>query len=512
MEGTREDVLKSINDWTMDYNAPNILWLKGHPGVGKSAIAAQVVEQLSTLRRLGSSFSFQRQNAAILTPHALWCTVAYDFARRHPTARRIMIAKLEEEEFHLVTNNIEMLFRHFIHEPLLGSVDIPTARSPVVVIDALDECGGLEGQNSTHRRQLIETLRNWSRLPGKFKLVVTSRGENDIERLFSATSHHPIEISAGQTVNARSSSDIRIFLTERFRQIAERYPRSLSPTWPGPQIVNKLTERAAGLFIWAETVVKFITLGEPQRRLKLVFEDGEAGDIDELYKQVLSNVFQRPRKNDIDDLRSIVGTIIFAKAPLSFSSLAQLLSANTSTVEHICNALQSILDSTRMLQFHHQSFVDFMLNKDKCPQEYLIDPHDQHHSLVLACLQTMRDNLRFNICNIESSYLRNDDIPDLASRADKHIPLHLFYSSCWWASHLSEIEFDVTTLGRLQFFTRNQFLAWLEVLSIKKQVNLASQMLLSLIRWIPVSSYSCDIGCYTVSLRYYTSRIARMTR
>jgi MoxR-like ATPase len=162
MEGTREDVLKGIHDWTMDFEAPNILWLKGHPGVGKSAIAMGVVEQLSTMRRLGSSFFFQRQNAAVLTPHALWCTVAYDLARRHPTARRIVIAKLEEEELSPENTNVETLFRHFIHEPLMGSTGIPVARSPVVVIDALDECGGLEGPNSTHRRQLIETLRNWN--------------------------------------------------------------------------------------------------------------------------------------------------------------------------------------------------------------------------------------------------------------------------------------------------------------------------------------------------------------
>jgi hypothetical protein len=488
MEGTREDVLKEISDWTMDFEAPNILWLKGHPGVGKSAVATVVVEQLSAMRRLGSSFFFQRQNSSILTPHALWRTVAYDLARRHPTARRIMITKLVEDEVIPSTTNIETLFCHFIHEPLIGSMGVPTARSPVVVIDALDECGGLEGQNSTHRRHLMATLRNWSRLPSKFKLIVTSREDNDIEGLFSAIPHHPIEIPAGQRVGARSSRDIQIFLTDRLRLIAKKYPRSLSPSWPEAHIVNELTDRAAGLFIWAETVVKFISRGEPQRLLNLVLEGRETGDIDELYKQILSTVFQHPSSEDVLDFKSVVGTIIFAKAPLSFLPLAKLLSTNESTVEHICNALRSILDSTGILQFHHQSFVDFMLNKDKCPQEYLLDQHDQDRNLTLACLRTMRDNLRFDICSFDSSYLRNDDIPDLASRADEHIPTHLFYSSCWWASHLSKINFDDTTFDHLRYFMRRQFLHWLEVLSIKKHVNLASEMLLSLIRWIPVRS------------------------
>jgi 2-phosphoglycerate kinase len=66
MEGTRQDILKRIDAWTTDFDAPNILWLKGHPGVGKSAISARVVERLGAAKRLGSRFFFQRQAASIV--------------------------------------------------------------------------------------------------------------------------------------------------------------------------------------------------------------------------------------------------------------------------------------------------------------------------------------------------------------------------------------------------------------------------------------------------------------
>ncbi|KIM27688.1 hypothetical protein M408DRAFT_24339, partial [Serendipita vermifera MAFF 305830] len=72
MEGTREDVLKAVFDWVADYEAANIFWLMGHPGVGKSAIAASLVEKLRDTARLGSSSFFQRERSNAMTTSALW--------------------------------------------------------------------------------------------------------------------------------------------------------------------------------------------------------------------------------------------------------------------------------------------------------------------------------------------------------------------------------------------------------------------------------------------------------
>lgn len=85
-----------------------------------------------------------------------------------------------------------MLFSQLIEAPLLASDD-----APIVVVDALDECGGLDGRHSDNRKDLMRTVAAWSGLPSRFKLVITSRVESDIERLFSTIPHHPIEILAG---------------------------------------------------------------------------------------------------------------------------------------------------------------------------------------------------------------------------------------------------------------------------------------------------------------------------
>jgi NACHT domain len=491
MEGTRLDILERINTWMTDFDAPNILWVKGHPGVGKSAISSSLVEQLGAEKRLGSRFFFQRQAATSMTTSALWRTVAYDLARRYPALRKHLLAALKEDEAIPATVDINKLFRQLIEEPIVASGEIPPERLPIVVIDALDECGGLDGQHSDARRSLMRTLGSWSRLPGRFKLVVTSRDESDIARVFSRTKHDPIKISAGQMVEAQSSQDIRTFVMNQLQErVLDQYDDALPSNWPGPQIVDDLVVKAAGLFIWAQTVVTFISKGEPQQRLNLVLKGSGTGDMNTLYSQILSTAFGGANNEEIDNLRRVLGTVTLAKEPLPFLSLRQLLSLEAPTVRHICNGLQSILESKDTLRFHHQSFVDFLIDPDRCPPIFLIRPKQESRSLTLACLKTMKRELKFNICHLESSYLRNNDIPDVDSRIKECIPLHVSYSCQFWARHLGETAFDTEILDCVEYFMSGQFLFWLEVLSLTKRVNIASSMLLLLVDWLKVSFQS----------------------
>ena len=83
----------------------------------------------------------------------------------------------------------------------------------------------------------------------------------------------------------------------------------------------------------------------------------------------------------------------------------------------------------------------------------------------------MRDELKFNICELESSYCRNEEIPDLNDRISRFIPEALQYSSLFWTNHLddlgsstsgnSDVKFAVSS-----FVTSTKFLFWLEALSL----------------------------------------------
>ncbi|KIM20492.1 hypothetical protein M408DRAFT_81909, partial [Serendipita vermifera MAFF 305830] len=487
MEGTRQNILAQILRWMDDVNAPNIFWLKGYPGVGKSAIATSFVERLRSLGRLGSSFFFQREKANSMTPNALWRVVAYDLARQYPAIKEKILVALKNDETIMTTPNVDTLFRQLVYDPLVASKGTLIESPPVVIMDALDECGGLDGQRSEHRRSFLRTLKDWSRLPHKFKLFVTSRDESDIGRLFSTISHHVVEVLTGESVEAQSSGDIEKFLRFRFQEISAAYPKSLRPDWPGSPMIQKLTEKSQGLFIWVKVITNFAGSGDPEEQLSRILCGGGAGDMSTLYSFILNSFFPNPSSALIASFRLILGAVILAKIPLSVPSLINLLSLKPTTMEHICNGLHAVMDSQDTLRIQHQSFVDFLIDPSKCPSAFLIDPKRENQSLTTACLRTMEDGLQFNICDLETSYLRNSDVPNLAARVKERIPPELAYSCFFWASHLKDTPFGSEEVRYLEDFMNKQFLYWLEALSLTKRVNTASIMLWTLIDWLQVS-------------------------
>ncbi|KIM29184.1 hypothetical protein M408DRAFT_22993 [Serendipita vermifera MAFF 305830] len=402
LEGTRQDILARVDAWAMEADAPNILWINGYPGVGKSAIATSIVEKWRLSGRLGSSFFFRRDGAEAMTPHSLWL--------------------LAENDALLTTSNVDKLFREFIHSPLVASSAIPVEKSPIIVVDALDECGGYDGQYSDHRAGLIRTLKSWSSLPGTFKLVVTSRRENDIEQMISKIPPRPLSILAGKATSFQSSEDIQTFLRHEFRQIVSLYP-SMPPDWPGEQVIRNLTSLASGLFIWVKTVLKLLRRGELERTLKEILNG--AGSMASLYKCILDMSFPNQSMEDVNDFRSILGAIIFAKVPLDVTSVAHFLSISNSAIGYICNGLHSVLEHEEALRIHHQSFVDFLLDPEECPTQFLINKQRESRTLTMACLHVMKMHLRFNICDLSSSYIRNQDVPDLDLRIKARITSHL---------------------------------------------------------------------------------------
>jgi hypothetical protein len=493
MDETRQDILTKAHGWIGNLDAPNILWVSGHPGVGKSTIASTLVTSLGTSHRLGSSFFFVRDNPTLATPAALWCSVAYDLAQLYPVVLRVVLDKLHEQEVGVNTANIGMLFRRLIEEPLKLAVEIPKDRLPVVVVDALDECGGLDGPRSRHRENLLKTIRSWSRLPSIFKLIVTSRREDDIMRAFSSVRHESIPLLSGESVGIESSDDIHLFLKARFARIAEGYPDSLPCTWPGPAIINELTSRAAGLFIWATTVTEFIDKGEPEEQLGHIQKGNiKDGDLTALYSRILVISFGRPSADVLNAFHIIVGAIILMKTPLRRTDYLRLLPVKATMLDFICKGLQSVMVSGDVLRFNHKSFVDFLTDPTVCPKEFLIDVITQNETLALASLQVMA-GLEFNICGIETSHVRNGDILNLDERVKRTISTHVRYSCLFWADHLQATAFSLKLLHEVKVFMRTRLLYWIEVLSLVKEVRVATGILKVVVDWCDVSFFLCGV-------------------
>jgi hypothetical protein len=495
MNGTRKDVLSSVDDWLNDFtiDTRNILLLSGSPGSGKSTIAASMVSDLDRRKRLGSSFAFKHSEASLSDPTAVWRTVASDLARFHPSVKDSLVEILGRVEPGRA--DIDLQFQRLIEESLMQNVKKLSHNPPVVVLDALDECGSdrsLFGQ----RRQLFDTLRKWSNLPRAFKLIVTTRDER-LPSSFRDVCRHVV-LETGGRVTPMASDDIRLFLRTRFGEISERYP-SLS-TWPGGLTIERLTRRAAGLFIWAETLVRFVDNGKcfPKHQLDLVLRGdfGKEGDVlNGLYRRIIDVSFEDSDQRVLDAFLTIVGTIVLAKVPICRADIAGFLNATVeeSDIDFILDKLSSVIsigNTDRMIYVCHLSFVDFICDTTGYPK-YAIDRAMHSRNLALACFQIMKSGLKFNICGLETSHLLNNQVQDLTARIEKSIPPRLAYACRFGLQHLRDMpqggSSGVELLNHVNHFLHVQFLYWLEAMSIIEEVPSAMTTSFAVVQWLEVS-------------------------
>jgi len=267
-----------------------------------------------------------------------------------------------------------------------------------------------------------------------------------------------------------------------------------------------LARKAEGLFQWAAVAGRFI-LDPPEcfgfskkkcinHLLKLTTDRDRQDPLDELYKEVLGGYFTRPETRLL--FRSVVGQLLTASEPLSIRSLTTLrghaLNDNddADSVVMMLRRLGSLFsnvtlsDDTLPIVPLHTSFRDFLTNKEKSG-DFSIAVRDAHYELALSCLGLMLRDLRFNVCNIESSYLANKDIHGLEARVAKYLPPALFYACRFYDDHLEHLGFEIGLFGKLRAFFETRFLFWLEALSLTGDMGLASPALSTLNVWLTSS-------------------------
>ena len=143
---------------------------------------------------------------------------------------------------------IHRLFEDLIETPLSILGDVPCKELPVIVIDALDECGGLRHDlpAKDDYEGLLRTLKRWVQVDHlkRFKLVITSRPEDPITKMFPDSVRTHVNIPSGSEVKPEDSAsdDIRAFLKSLFDTIG------MELTWTA-KALDYLVPRATGIFI-----------------------------------------------------------------------------------------------------------------------------------------------------------------------------------------------------------------------------------------------------------------------
>ncbi len=422
LPGTRTAFLDFIVNWVNCPGSERSLVLFGQAGTGESSIAHEIARRFDAMHRLTSSFNFLGKGQSKHEVYHFFTTLAHDLSDRYPSFKAALGRIVKgDSSLRVRTRDYPILFESLILKPL---EDLHIIGPILVVIDALDESGNTTDRNGLHTF-LAKIL---SKLPSNFRVVITSRSEDGIQSAFDGAPSARIKYMNDSQLAARTDDDILTYL------------QNLLPLDDFLKHGVALARKAEGLFQWAAAAGRF-TLGPPDcfgfskkkcinHLLKLTTDRDRQGPLDDLYKEVLEGYFTHPETRLL--FRSVVGQLIAAFESLSIRSLTTLrgYASNDNDDAHsvvtMLRRLGSLFsnvnspDGTLPVVPLHTSFRDFLINKDKSG-DFSIDLRAAHYGLAHSCLGLVLRDLRFNICNIESSHLANKDIESLEARVAKHL-------------------------------------------------------------------------------------------
>ena len=483
LEGTRQEYLDPIMKFLFDDKHPNIFWLTGAAGSGKSTIAVTTSDMCGKKGSPPAHMFFEREKA---DPTAVVRTIAYTLAESYPSLAQRIFEALQADK-NLPSTPIRNQFEKLLLGPICAT-DI--AGPAIVVLDALDECG-----TAAQRRELLELLTtDFAKLPSKVRVLITSRPEDDImEELQSRNYVRRMEL---QHKSDEGRRDVNEYIRREMTKALGKRAPSARELDGNLQVLN---EAANGLFIWASTAVKMVASSDDRRRkldwLAKNIQSVAVFGIDGLYATALAasgvswdDPVSRKR------FSSILGLVLVAKEAMTGDVIEAFLGAKAEAADLTLSRLQSVVsyEPGKPIRLHHASFADYLLSPQRSGgKPWHVEETERKQDMTERCFDIMATNLRFNICGIESSFIPNSEVPGLQERIDKNIPPYLSYACRFWSLHMCELENPeglTVVRSKLGDFANARLLYWLEVLSLTDCfTRVAGRALNDASSWIEVS-------------------------
>jgi len=496
LRGTRTDLLLQLEHWLKDEQDRRVFWLDGLAGTGKSTIAQTFAEISFADGKLGASFFCSRDFEDRSNLQAIFPTLAFQLAYRYLPFREQLVQILKANPD---IGRESLCFQ--IERIIVGPLKATWIRT-LIIIDALDECKDEEPASA-----ILSVLSRYVDKIPNVKFFITGRPEPQIRSGFRLKSLQPVtEVLRLHDIKQSSvDSDIKLFFRTQLTNIAKtRSDCDFTQDWPSPSDINILCKKAAGFFIYASTVVKFVAFKSrtPTEQLVRIISlpqntahEGRSG-IDLLYAQVLEQVVDEVDA-DAEEVhscfRTVVGAVLLVLNPLSARALSDLLRVSTlSTLRSLHSLLlipESIEDPVRAF---HKSFSDFLMDSSRCKdKQFFVDPTVHHAEILFSCLKLMGERLKRNICNLED-YAVLSEVKDISAYKKEYIGDALQYACQFWTKHLLEIPVGSSHTEEVQKaidkFFRTHLLYWIEVLALTGNLSVGICAMNDIEQWYALVS------------------------
>ncbi len=378
--GTRLHLLEKMTYWRSHEPQPwrDIFWITGPAGCGKSVIARTLAEMCEIDGQLGAAL-FLSQASERIDIFRIIPTIVYQLAQRDQLYGQFLVSAFRKDPG-ILTKPMHVQLRKLLRDPRrtqqYEGQDI-TLDPLVIILDGFDQCG-----DAVEQLEFIDAIDNYTNrqlYDPPFVWAIFSRRESHLKqslarfeggRLYGI--HLKLPIS-----DTRSMRDVNKFLIDGFWGIRERYSAKLHfRTWPTSVQFERIVHASSGYFPFAYCILQYI--GDERRQdpvaqlaTFLEFLDNPLPSparlfdpLDNIYRQVLSNVPEEDLSNVLDILR-------FSVSNLGGScTLPSIQFALHLCREHIYDALQSlhsVVDvppferaASQGLRFYHSSFPEFL--------------------------------------------------------------------------------------------------------------------------------------------------------
>ncbi|KAF3065402.1 Ankyrin repeat domain-containing protein 50 [Trichoderma lentiforme] len=352
-----------------------LFWIKGKPGSGKSTLlkyAFNYQKDLSSTTNntangdIFLSFFFHDRGEELQkTPFGLFRSLLHQLLKQAPDALSDLVDDFGQkckdmgnyqEKWKWDSNDLWRFLESSLPRVL-------AVRSVWLFVDALDECGEINAKDLVKKFKLLtERITPLSTYGNKLRICFSCR-------------HYPI-LSSTALLEVCLERENRGDISTYVRSELFPYGESMSITIP-----DLIIDRASGVFLWAELVVKIVVdLGlngdGPAKIMAAVHSIPK--DLDELYKRLIHNMTPASLK--------LIKWVCFATRPLSVSELrwAMAVRADYSSLNACQNAEDYIPDDDCMkkqivklsrglaevtmgddliVQFIHQSVKDFLIGR-----------------------------------------------------------------------------------------------------------------------------------------------------
>ncbi|KAG6843251.1 hypothetical protein H0H87_006685 [Tephrocybe sp. NHM501043] len=505
-DGTRVHILERISQWAQDSSplSPQVFWLTGQAGSGKSTIAYSVAQDFDEGGKwpnlLQATFFCSRQFKDTRSRNYIIPTVVYQLARRSKSFAHALLNADKEDSVNTASKQMKDLFVNPWKESAHGrSPDLPPY---LVIIDALDE---IDDQGGSKFLKDLLTVVNAGELHG-LKFLVTSHPDPGLAALCKSFSTDAV-CCLFDVAEEEIKGDITKYLQAELPMLKAQ-----------PRFAELVTQ-SNDLFIYASTAVRYIlrrghtTKQQCDLMHKLLDSINDHKtlnisrvvlQIDLLYQQILSYAFSELEENHFQDHLCILHTILCTQERTSSAVIAGLLDSNIDDckdqIDSLVNDLHAVLYvKNGCIFWYHASFPDFIFTQTRSKfsipgtpsqlYELSCDPTFHHEFLAKQCFSIMMSGLHFNICDHPSSFLLDSEVPGLQAIVDQKISNGLKYSCMYWAQHMIKAGYGGTwaLIDQLREFLSMHVLFWMEAMNLMQQIKQCITMLQLVQAYVKVS-------------------------